>query len=646
MSNKQLIAVGSWKYAHEAHLNVPELEKSLKNVIDFFTHSLGYERALEAITENPTSDDLRNALDRWLATSGRKEQDWIVLYYTGHGKLEANGELYLLTSNYENALTPSTSFAAAQLGTMLVTQNASGEFRPAKRFLLILDTCFSGASGLPLAQALSARFTNGTSGAMFYVVASALPREEALAGGLSEALLGALNDRSLGGKAQEYIYFDQLLPAINARLKAQRALRVALDSPEEVPCFFPNPYYQAGATASADIEEVFQVLKTSEIKLHWDPVSRGVELNSQTGDFFTGRQRILKEVADWLNNPSDHPGCIITGAPGSGKSAILSRILTSSLSAPAKIIKKCKRSELFANTEFDVAIHAKGKSLQETISRVALRLKCPAEPEQIYQRIRQQQQPFRIVLDALDEAKEPARITNEFLRPLLSVPNIKLVVGTRPEWVPKFGPNVKSLHVDNPNYIEKADISRYIKARLKKRSGQINTIASAVAERAYPNFLIARLVAEDLQKRKRLPDPSAFRFPSTVAKAFERYLDRFGTDKNRVRDLLRPLAWAEGAGLPWGSIWAPLATALAERGAQYDNSDIVWLIDNAGAFLVETLDDGRSVYRLYHQALSDHLRGKKADNNVQQLIVKALQSAVPGKGNDQCDWLSADPYHS
>ena len=57
------------------------------------------------------------------------------------------------------------------------------------------------------------------------------------------------------------------------------------------------------------------------------------------------------------------------------------------------------------------------------------------------------------------------------------------------------------------------------------------------------------------------------------------------SEAHRVRDLLTPLAWAEGAGLP-RELWAPLATALADD-EDYADDDITWLLEQAGFYLVE-----------------------------------------------------------
>ena len=122
-------------------------------------------------------------------------------------------------------------------------------------------------------------------------------------------------------------------------------------------------------------------------------------------------------------------------------------------------------------------------------------------------------------------------------------------------------------------------------------------------------FLIARLISQSLLEAAEPADvtrPDWKAFPTTVAAEFDEYLDRFGANKERVVDLFRPLAYAAGAGLPFENLWAPLASALS--GKDYRAGDVEWLMEHAGAFLIEATEDERSVYRLYHQALIDHMR--------------------------------------
>ena len=397
MSQRIFIGTATWKYEHEPQLNLDVVEESLNRLSGFFAGPLGYQRTLDEIAANPSSRELLKRLDRWFGSPQREELDWVVLYYAGHAKAGGGlDDLYLLTSDYESDYGPSTSFPANQFASFLTAQNASQENRRSKRFLLILDTCFSGASLVPLAQTLRARFSTSGEGVMFYVLASALPVEEAVAGALATALMDALQDQSLGGAHQPYILFDDLLPAINRRLKPHKAVRLALDSPDEIPQFFPNRYYRSDAILGATVQELRGAVQPGEALQHWDPKSRGVDFAAQPGNFFTGRERALGDIQNWFDNAEDSRPCIVTGSPGSGKSAILSRIVTTS-------------------DRVDCAIHAKGKTLREVVDRVAGALSSNADMASVIEALKARREPFHLILDALDESGEAERIAREFL---------------------------------------------------------------------------------------------------------------------------------------------------------------------------------------------------------------------------------------
>jgi WD40 repeat protein len=620
-----LISIGNWEYAHEPQLDIPAVSDSLNKVTQYFTDNLHYR--LERRIENPTSNDLLTDLDEWFASPDRKETDWVVVYYSGHGKLEAGGELYLLTSNYKNDRTPSTAFRAGQLWSMLVSQNASGQARRTERVLVILDTCFSGAAAVSFASEVKARFSQGTSGPMFYVIAAALPLEEAIGGRLVDAFISAMENPALGGAHQEFIFFDQLAPAMNQKMKPYQLTRVMVDSPNDIPRFFPNPRWKPQAHFGATVREIRSAVEKNEYESHWNPVSRGVEFASQTGDFFTGRKQILDSLTQWLSAPGGSGMHVVTGAPGSGKSAIVSRILATSMTDGPAV---------------DLAIHLRGKTLAEVVARMAEHFETAPEAAAVLAGLRNRQQPFRLVLDALDEAREPALIAADLLRPLQAVPRAKVLVGSRKEWIPALGDQTVSLNIDSPEYSHISDIAAFVEARLAGIPGDHKALAQNIARKAYPNFLIARLVAEDLCSRPELPASDSIDFPESVDQAFDQFLSRFGEDQQRARDLLQPLAWSEGAGLPWDTIWVLVANAMAGVN-RYQNSDIEWLLDHAGSFVVETLENSRSAYRLYHQALADHFRRADRSREIQGAIVSALLASVPVE-EDRRDWFSAHPY--
>ena len=122
---------------------------------------------------------------------------------------------------------------------------------------------------------------------------------------------------------------------------------------------------------------------------------------------------------------------------------------------------------------------------------------------------------------------------------------------------------------------------------------------------------------------------------------------RLGPDAARARDLLRPLAYAEGQGLPWEDIWAPLASRIS--GHTYTNDDLHWLRGHAGSYVVEATEASRSAYRLYHQALTEHLRAATAaagltDTAIHQAYVDVLTARVPRTLEATRDWAHAHPY--
>jgi hypothetical protein len=108
------------------------------------------------------------------------------------------------------------------------------------------------------------------------------------------------------------------------------------------------------------------------------------------------------------------------------------------------------------------------------------------------------------------------------------------------------------------------------------------------------------------------------------------YIDAL-PDPSKARGLLRALAWSHGAGLPWGGLWPPLATALATVAgatAIYDDGDVRALLDRAGDLIVESVEDGQPVYRLFHEALAEHLRAQTDEVLSHGALADAMRDLV------------------
>ena len=120
-----------------------------------------------------------------------------------------------------------------------------------------------------------------------------------------------------------------------------------------------------------------------------------------------------------------------------------------------------------------------------------------------------------------------------------------------------------------------------------------------VAAVASGNFLVAQLTADGIAYSGRAARP----FPTDVAEAFRRRLDDLQDES--VRELLLPLAYAVGEGLP-EDLWLSGVAALSRP---YERGDLRRLLRGpAGSFVLTTRDRaGQSGYRLFHQALAETL---------------------------------------
>jgi hypothetical protein len=553
--------------------------------------------------------------------------------------------LYLLTSDFEPDLYASTAFGLDELATMVGGSRGNKQYRRVRNILVIMDTCYAGKA----TQELTARFAKilgKTSDRSFYLLGAALPLQEAEAGALATAMIDSIADLSKRHVMQEWLFLEQIVPAINKRLRIHDAILSAVISPHEDPQFFPNPSFVDTAGRPVLANEAQRSISDQEFREHWGPRSRGVEFDNQAGSYFFGRGVALGMLSTFLQSEADHRTRIVTGRPGSGKSAILSRLVRGQGLAP-----DVERPNLA------LALHAKGKTLADVRTRLATVLDVKAETDGILNHLRDSRKARYIVIDALDEAVEPQLIAENLLAPMNAIPSVKLVVGTR-ETQLKSLPEAEVIDIDKPEHIATDDIAQYVTARLLRSdekgvptpySGQEKIaarVAQRVAEKAYPNFLVARLAVEDLLGRPGVakPDsPADMAFPTKVSGAFDAYLARFGAKETAVRDILLPLAYAEGQGLPWDNIWAPLASALSAR--PYTDEDIQWVLENAGAFVLESIEEKRSVYRLYHQALADVMRRGRRARNVQTVFTRTLiASARQRPGKDRPDWLLASRY--
>ena len=474
------------------------------------------------------------------------------------------------------------------------------------------------------------------SGAGFWVIATADRNTEAYDGAFVRAWQALMADKSgawLSSGGKRFLYPADFAYAVNEHLglsSRQRVIPLGVGGPDE-PTFIKNPWY----TPELDGLSV-------DIVNHWSPKARGDDTRSTTGpSYFTGRGAALAACRAWLRAPtSDGLARVVTGAPGSGKSAVLGQVVLD----PGESAPPLAR------------VHARGQQAEEVALAIARQLGCKETGlDRLVTELAAWPHPVGIVVDSLDEAANPAQLERDLLRGLVACPPARLIVGvrSRPGTPPLAGLRV-DLDLDSSTYFYAADVEGYSYALLTATRdgrpaaytpGAAREVARFVAERAGKSFLYARLASRGLAAADPVdtadPDWKArLRMPDGIEAMFGEDLDRFepGT-RQRFIDLLVPLAYARRRGLPQKHIWAAVASRIA--GMRYTNADIRELKERAGFYLIQDTEDGETVYRLFHQSFADYLTAMTRDDDVEGQFAAALVDLVTEAGG----WVEVrEPY--
>jgi WD40 repeat protein len=638
-----------------------------------------YQHVLLGLGEYSTVEHVRTSLSGWSRDVQLGDDDAVVFYFAGHGVVADRDRHYLMcwASDEDD---PATSALATEDLIRILTRTGL------RNLLVVLDTCYGGegaADGARIVLRTIARRLDGVGSGGVWMLSSARAKDEARDGAFVESLLAALDEvRDRTGQRQRYLDLVDIVDAVNRRFERrdlrQRAELVASMVTGLAP-FLDNDAYRADLPAAGDTDlELQRLLAKRDLHDHFGPRSRGVEYDSEPGLYFSGRERLLNELVSWLTGaqPSGN-GRVVTGSPGCGKSAVLGRIVAMSDPAYRQTLL-CEPGAAASGLPprlVSAAVHARHKLLPQVVQQLASELDTSADgPGELLREVSLRARDGAsvvIVVDALDEAGsgtaadaggkgEPRRIARELLRPLSEVPGVRLLVGTRHELVPSLGSAMEILDLDDHKYLGGHDIAGYVTKVLlaenepdvitpyRGRRELARTVGAAVADRAAGVFLVARMTARGLRAAESPVDVTRPGWqddlPSEIGEAFEDYLSWFGERENIVRSLLTPLAFAEGQGLPRGQIWTRIATELSGR--PYGEDDIDLVLDKAAAYVAEISDHGRSVYRLYHQALAEHLRAnyKPGVERAQRSVVDALLATVPRGADDEADWFSAHRY--
>ncbi|MEE4598014.1 hypothetical protein V2J94_40165 [Streptomyces sp. DSM 41524] len=607
-----------------------------------------------------------------------------ILYWTGHGEKTDDDRYHLACQDSypgEGKFDPHTAVTAAELISWLADDPAD--------ILLVLDACFAGAVLAQTVNELDTLLRKRGGAGGFAVVATASEDQRATEGRWVTELTALFDEASLElyghrlfDRETPYLFFGPLMRAVDDRAQwdaSQEPLAREL-RPLRLN-FFHNPYRsEAAKPASRPPDDETWI--GEELRDETLPVFAGEAADWDLRDF-TPRETVLDTVVTWLGTRSSGL-LVVTGAWGAGKSALLNYLahlttprFTASLPADRRPGSQPGLNSIHA------AIHCGGKTLTAVCQELCHRLLplglalsgplgsvSPAASVEAVAGVAKRKGSLTLLFDGLDEAAagHSLGIARQLLNRLAVDPAIKVVVGTRVDARRHLpgGPPTESLldALDSTQSVvldqlqeTESDIASHVE-RLLRRAGfgvrtadgerRMAAVARHIARESNGIFLVATLWARRVARRGGLPEGpgelDADREVGTLGlgRLFAEELELLDPDDpDRIRDMLRPLALAEGHGLPQPDVWLAMANAVRlASGREYTERDLKHVLDAArSAPVVRGQEADRDVYRLAHPSFGGQLTGRDSDlRRLHRAVCRALRPA-PDTG-----WAGADPY--
>ncbi|MCX4561454.1 NACHT and WD repeat domain-containing protein [Streptomyces phaeochromogenes] len=673
---------------------------------------LGHELHGDSALHDPDCETLSHAL--LTARREGRADEGLIIQFLGHGVRDPRlGSLHLVAGDTNP---DRIGDSAVEVGALIrsVEANATGP-----RVLLLLDICHAGQ-----AARIQEALTIPEPARKCWIIGASTDRESAYSGKFTKAavsVLGKLADGALDIHfSYEFVPVETVAREIHRAITAMDPAGTAhrqtvsltglteIADPEQP--FFRNPAYdQAPAMwyrkrSESGLRGFLETLDPGLDAPHFLGRAFAAPRESRSSGrcLFTGRREELRRLSDWLGSPADRePLVVVTGSPGVGKSALLGVIVC--LAHPAldgavdALENRIPRKERPAGRRAGLAaVHARGLSLEQVTASVCRQLDLP-EPasgteadgiDQFVARLADAAQPPVLVIDALDEAAQPALLAEFVLRltkarkkdeDCADRPVCRLLVGCRPWQV--FERLLASAHgtgtlvdldaVDSERVrqelsdyvaevLEDPETSSYASRGREVVNATAEVIADRLAEAAEHRgaFLVAGLFAHYLATGGQefdSPDTLYAAVPTTLAGMLELDLRGLGRGRPWLRATLAALAQTEGAGMPRTLLCATVS-AFAPDTLRQDpaDADIEECLAAVSFYLRRSVDeDGSTLYRLFHQALADHLVRHPVDPaeptpearaDAEHVLARLLEGARGNVGSAAHLWQFAPPY--
>ena len=393
-----------------------------------------FEHRYKELAASPSEDEIRKALR--VPGADWNESTAAFVYVTGHGVSDDEHEHWTVLRETMRGAWEATALRTIDLVMWL---RGSG----IQNLVLVLDTC---AAGEVLRKVVGREFPSG-----WLILPSTAGPNEAMEAAFTQAIREFMAElqTEIGVRyaaTDPYLTVETFLQGVQAKLgNGQRLEPLTGSRLQGAHLSLPNPHYKAAGMVRTESRRADLAIPAADLETHWNPRSRGVASNDEPGWLFTGRVRLMRELIARVTGPSGVT--LVTGSAGCGKSAALARIVT--LSDPTfcanhdDVVASIPAELRPEPGSVDAAVVATGKTSEEVFAQLrdAFGLEVPVRPTLEETRRAWAQwtttleHPITIVVDALDEAADPADMVDQVLSYLADTsglaPMVRLMVGVR-----------------------------------------------------------------------------------------------------------------------------------------------------------------------------------------------------------------------
>ncbi|GAB3901031.1 AAA family ATPase [Kibdelosporangium lantanae] len=673
---RRALVVGVTRFDHHEEL---EFAPGLVNDLGSKLEKLGYD--VHTIAHSVLSSaQLGSAVTRVLNSGNRG--DLSIVHVITHGQ-NADGDATVFALGSDGAVDGNASIAH----WLTMQQNTD---RPLTLFLL--DLCSAGTSArLPWQVQLNGPVRG-------WVIAASRPGETAYDGRFTQAVITVLQQLRDGeldiDPSFQFVPLTTVARAIRREVNrrvvaadsyAQQVTASLVDiSADDEPPFFPNPAYSRSRRpqlrAATDpgllpfLDDLDEGLDARHFVERATGLGRLTDLTDGLVGCFTGRDRELRQVSPWLNGEGDRPLCVVTGSPGSGKSALLGVLVCAASpllrTATEPVWNRIAQAPL--SIRYLAAVHARQRGLAAVTASIARQLGLPESlpAEELVRALRKRHGQPVIVVDALDEADDPLQIMTSLLLPLTARSSsadssVRLLVGVRR--YADFAPLFDQAWMFDLDSVEREvledDLSDYINSLLRTtviyrdEGGARGAFAHQVARilaapdpngsRRWGPFLVAGLYTRyfiNAYAERPVTNPAQAgelgkAVPADLRQVLELDLG-LQRDQRWLRPVMLALAHARGLGMPV-SVLTRVASVFVPGAPLPSVAEIRSALAAGKVYLRQSMDSDRSnIYRLFHQGLADTLTQRPfldAGTFLDALV-------LPLGPEDNRDWNAAEPY--